>query len=94
MNDSYEQHSGGFSKEESQQLQAFVNSPEGREIIAKRLDKAPDDVTYQDAENLYKNNPSPLFFAKEIKLDEIEVEPEIGKITPSPQEKPDERKAA
>jgi len=87
------QEMGGLSEREKQQLEAFYTSDDGKATLAKRLEKAPEEITYQDAEELYKRNPSPLFFAREIKLDEIGKQPEFENI-PLSQEELDKRQAA
>ena len=68
-----------ISEEEKERIAAMLAEPEGRQILAKRLEKIPEEVQLEEAVALYGKNPHPLFFAREIKLDEQSHEPIIGK---------------
>jgi hypothetical protein len=60
----------GESDAEKEKLAEMLLDEEGKRILAERLGKEPEEITYAEALALYRRNPSPLFFSKEIKLDE------------------------
>ena len=93
MSESFE-HSGGLSEKEKQQLQDFLDTEEGRATLARRLGKISEEVTYQEVEDLYRKNPSPIFFAKEVKLDEVDNHPGFECIKLPPEEESEKSKAA
>jgi hypothetical protein len=60
----------GLSDDEQAKLEAMVKSKVGQETLAKRMGRNPGEITFEEARNLYAQNPDPLFFANEIKLDD------------------------
>ena len=64
----------GINDEERKKIADLIGSDEGRHMIARRLEKKLEEVTFDDALALYARDPNPLFFANEIKIDEKEDE--------------------